>query len=215
MKKTNVSNKPVNPFPWTNVVVPEGWINISTETKLRLCQISRQTLPNTAPLVVARSLIVKSDHSWMLHVHGHHADPLHIPGYDITPVFDPTLTTSLLQKVERLNTCIGNPDSKIIDLAKQKKRGQFLSAKSDVVAYLDGGNCVSSEGQEYSCSVRSASCTLLTSNIGCEVCTAYRKTLLTLCLRARASDEGVHKTKKNYRYCVLKLCFFLIHISFL
>ena len=203
-KKTDVSI-PVNPSHWTNVVVPEGWINVSNETEMRLCQISRQDLPNTPLIVVTRSLVVKSDCSWMLHVHGHRVDASHIPKFDEMPFLDPTSTNTLLQKVDSLNTCVGNHDSKIINLANQKKNGQFLSQKQDVVAYLDVGTCVSTEGQEYASTVCTSSCSLLTNGIRCENCTGYRKTLLTLCLRSDGSGHSVHKNKKNYRYLFKKL----------
>ena len=198
--KNTVPKAAVNPSQWTDVVVPEGWINVSNETELRLCQISRQDIPNIPPLAITRSLVVKSDCSWMLHIHGHRVDPSHIPTYDDTPFLDPTSTTTLLQKVGSLNTCVGNPDPKIINLAKRKKNGQFLSQKQDVVAYLDVGTCVSIEGQDYPSTVRCSSCNLLTDGIRCEDCTGYRKTLLTLCSRSNGSGHSVHKSKKNYRY---------------
>ena len=55
--------KPVNPSQWTDVLVSEGWINITNETKLRLCQIAGQDVPSSPPVVVTQSLVVESDHT--------------------------------------------------------------------------------------------------------------------------------------------------------
>ena len=104
---------------------------------------------STAPVVVTRSLVLESNHSWMLHIHGHRVDPSHIPSFDDKLHLDSASTiASLLQIVCSLNTCVGNPDTKIIELAKCKKNDQFLTLKHDVVAYLDAGTCVSIEGQK-------------------------------------------------------------------
>ena len=67
-----------------------------------------------------------------------------------TPLLDFASTTSLLQKdhVCSLNTCVSNPDTKIINLAKCKKNGQFLTPKQGVLAYLDAGPHVHIENQE-------------------------------------------------------------------
>ena len=96
------------------MLVPEGWINVPNQTELRLCQISRQDVPSTPPVVVTQSLVVESDHSWMLYVHSHRVDPSHIPPFDDTPHLDSASTiTSLFQRVCSLNTGVGNPDTKI------------------------------------------------------------------------------------------------------
>ena len=156
--------KPVHPSHWVpQVVVPEGWMNVFNENELKLCQISKQKVPNTPPLVVTRSLVVMSDQSWMLHVHSHHVNPTHISSLLETPSFlDPASTTLLLQAVCHLNTCVGNPDTRFTDLAMSKKNGRFLSSKKGIAAYLDTGFCISVGDQEYSSTVRCSSCHLLT-----------------------------------------------------
>ena len=44
---------------------------------LRLCCVAYQELEGCSPLVVTRSLIVKQDYSWLLHVHGRPVESCH------------------------------------------------------------------------------------------------------------------------------------------
>ena len=67
-----------------------------------------------------------------------------------------------------------NLDTKIIDLTKRKKNGQFLTPKQDMVAYLDARVRVCIEGQKYSSIV----CHLLKEGIQFEenrdLCSHYK-----------------------------------------
>ena len=63
------------------VKLPPHWIDVTFGAQdLRLCQVTYQDLTEATcnPLVVTRSLIVKQDHSWTLHVHGHLVDPANL-----------------------------------------------------------------------------------------------------------------------------------------
>ena len=76
-----------------------------------LCQLSRQNVLNIHPIVATCSLVVKSDCSCIFR--GHQADPSHILPFDETP---------LLQRVHSLNTCVDNPDTKIITIWQSARR---------------------------------------------------------------------------------------------
>ena len=154
---------PVYPSQWLShlTIIPDGWIALPHETELKLCQISSQTVLSVSPLAVTRSFVVRADYSWILHVNNHLVDPKLISSIQKIPsLLDATLTTTLLQPVCMLNTCVGNPDMKFTELAKSKKNGQFFSRKQKVVAYLDSGFCVLMDGQQDVSTVRCSNCHL-------------------------------------------------------
>ena len=103
------------PENWmAQVKLPPHWIDVTFGAQdLRLCQVTYQdpTEATCNPLVVTRSLIVKQDHSWTLHVHGHLVDPANLPSLHSFP---PTLTSGstslLLIELANMHTCIGNPE---------------------------------------------------------------------------------------------------------
>ena len=167
-------------------------MNVSCEDsdELRLCRVSHQEVTQCPPLVVSCSLIVKADHSWILHVHGHAVDPTLTPSLaEIPSLLDISSMSTLLQKVSSLNTCVGNPEAKFVALCETKKNKQFLSASKQVIAYLDSGISVILNGQEYPSTVRCSSCSLLIDGIRCEMCTKYCKNLLTSISRQKNSTE--------------------------
>ena len=206
-KKTHVKEGDVHvpallyPSQWLNVSIPDGWNTIPHERELRLCQISSQALSSIPPLVVTRSIVVKADYSWMLHVNNHQVDPQNISSFvEVPPFLDASSTTSLLQAVCTLNTCVGNPDPKFIDLAKSKKNSQFLSSEKEVVAYLDSGFSVVVDGQQYASTVRCSSCHLLTDRLRCTNCGVYRSTLIAMSYRFEKRNTTVQSKTTNYRY---------------
>ena len=155
-------------------------------------------------MAVTRSIVVKADYSWILHVNNHHVDPQNISLLvEVPPILDADSTASLLQTVCKLNTCAGNPDPKFINLAKSKKNGQFLSNKKEVVAYLDSGFCVLVDGQQYVSTVRCSNCQLLTDHVRCTYCVVYRSTLISMCYRLEKCNSSITSKKTNYRYVLI------------
>ena len=205
-KKTHVQPKgqevlptPVYPSQWiSKIAIPDGWTTVIHDTELRLCQISSQALLSVSPLAVTRSIVVKADYSWILHVNNHHVDPQNISLLvEVPPILDADSTASLLQTVCKLNTCAGNPDPKFINLAKSKKNGQFLSNKKEVVAYLDSGFCVLVDGQQYVSTVRCSNCQLLTDHVRCTYCVVYRSTLISMCYRLESTIPVLQVKKQT------------------
>ena len=170
-----------------SVPVPVGWTNAFSESEERFCEITRQDIPDTPPLVVARSLVVQPDSSWMVHVHGHQVDQAHILSFlEVPSEICLATTATLLSTVATLAVCVGNAESRFVELAKQKG-GNFLSSTGEVVAYVDKIACVSVEGQQH-LTVRCANCQLMVSkeldSHQCSLCEKYRKTLYVLSNRA-------------------------------
>jgi hypothetical protein len=155
-----------------------------------------------APLIVSRSLIVKLDGSWILHVHQHKVDPKTIPVLsEFQLCLNSETALSLLEKVCHLHTCIGNADSKFTELGKSKKDNQFTSAKGAVVAFLDAGFAIHCASESSSCTVRHVNCHLLT-NAESKQCALHRNTLFSLA--SGVSKKTVSTSKKtNYQLVIL------------
>ena len=156
---------------------------------------------SVSPLAVTRSVVVRADYSWILHVNNHLVDPKLISSIQKIPsLLDATLTTTLLQTVCTLNTCVGNPDTKFTELAKSIKNGQFFLRKQKVVAYLDSGFCVLMDGQQYVSTVRCSNCHLLSDRYRCIECAVYRSTLVSMCFRSEKQNASTCLSKSmNYR----------------
>ena len=183
------------------VQLPPHWKDVTFGAQdLRLCQVTYQDLTEAPPLVVTRSLIVKQDHSWVLHVHGHLVDPVNVPGLQ---AFPPTLTsesaTLLLIELADLRACIGNPEEKYVALGESKKNGQFLTENGDIVAYVDRNACIAVGEQKYTSTVRCSKCHILTNDMRCSVCTVYRRSLTAQCFRAVRLSSSVRSKKVNFR----------------
>ena len=185
----------------TAVDIPSKWINISTDTPdMRLCSVSFQEMTGCPPLVVTRSLIIKQDHCWSMHVHGHLVDPSVIQSLALIPsTLDSESATLLLQRIDQLHICAGNPEAKFVALGEKKKNRQFLSSTKEVVAYLETGICVTVKEQQYPSTIRCVSCHLLTDGTRCSVCSMYRKHLIVQHSRAQKCSTSVQKKKINYR----------------
>ena len=182
--------------------IPRDWINVSGATSdMRLCQVSFQESAGCPPLVVTRSLVVKEDRSWQVHVHSHPIDLSIIPTIaGIPSELDRESATLLLSQIAELQTCVGNPEPKFIALGEAKKNGRFLSAAKEVVAYIDRSACVAVGGLQYPSTVRCSKCHLLTNNVRCSECITYRKNLIAQHSRASRHNSSEQSKKINYRY---------------
>ena len=191
-----------------DLVLPSRWTDVSGDSQeLRLCVVTHQGAADApCPLVISHSVVVDTSRSWKVHVHGHLVDTTAIPLLADTPsTLDGSSTTSLLQKISRLNICAGNPDPKFIDLAKTRKNAQFLSASKSVVAYLDRSACVSVNCQYYAVTVRCTKCHLLTCKVRCQECLDYRRTLNLFQSRLTQKDTAKASTSVNHRYSLALL----------
>ncbi len=188
--------------------IPCTWTNKSTvdEQELRLCCISYQDAPGCSPLIVTRSLIIKPDCKWILHVNGHLVDPSVIPSLSTIPSSVSAETAGvLLENIGQLKTCPGNPDTRFVALGEKKKNGQFLSQSKAIVAYIDSGICVSDAGETYPSTIRCSNCHLLTDGSRCTNCRSYRRNLIAQALRTQKpkSPYRLKKNHKNYRLAII------------
>ena len=186
-----------------DLVVPSNWIDVSgDDANLRLCEIVYQQAGSSPPLVVARSLVVdSSSRTWRVHIHGHQLDPSLVPTLVTVPsTLNGSSTSLLLQQLNQLKTCAGNPDVRFVTLAESRKNGRFLSSDKAVVAYLDSSACVTVDGQEFPVTVRCSMCCLLTERVRCSECARYRKVLISTYHRAIQDLPTKRSVKVNYRF---------------
>ena len=167
-----------------------GWISSSPHgsSDLCFCRISQPESSNS-PAFINCSLFIESDCTWHLHVHGHLVPSDNSVHREHPNLLNSASATTLLSELSSLHVCPGNPEQKFISIATEKRNGEFLSIKGEVVAYLDKNG---------SGTVRTSKCHLLIENLRCQECTKYRKNLLVQ--HSRILHAPAQKSKKvNYR----------------
>lgn len=66
-----------------------------------------------------------------------------------------------MEILDTASVCACHPDDKFVQMMKAKKGKKALATNGQTTAYLDE-KAVTLNGQKYSCTVRSASCEMLT-----------------------------------------------------
>ena len=90
----------------------------------------------------------------------------------------PDTVSDLLNKLDSLRLCVGNPDSRFIQLLKAKK-GKIVATNGSVSAYIDG-TPTELNGVKYPETVRSSKCDIIGHTVKCEACGKYRSNLRTM-----------------------------------
>ena len=103
-----------------------------------------------------------------------------------------------------------------MSLGEAKKKGQLKSLEKEVVAYVDSSACVGIGHQQYAHTIRCMKCHLLTTEVRCSECAAYRKNLLAQHSRARRRSTLVQRRTTNFRCCVclclsVRLCAYTMY----
>ena len=174
---------------------------MSIEHELRLCNVSYQEAPGYPSFFVSRSL-VKPDWTWTVYINGHLVDQS-VPPITSIPPCSTGETAVVLQKINTLKICPGNPETRYVAVAENKKNKQFVSHSK---AYIDSGFCVEFNGNSYPATVRSTNCHLLTEDKQCAECKGYHRNLSTLALRfEKMKRPSCVKSYKNYRSVILSM----------
>ena len=115
------------------------------------------------------------------------------------------LITKLISEVDKYHVCIGNPDTKFVEMLKSYKAKQILDrSRSIVVAFLDQKGILHN-GTYYHSTVRAVSCPIVTKaeNPKCTYCTDYRRNLRSLYSRYEkksCSSQTSTNTYTNIRF---------------
>ena len=160
---------------------------------------SSSTLP-----YMSHCLTVSGNGSWKLYIHGKNVDA------DVcarllsdAPINQPTCLAAMVQKVDSLNICIGNPESNFVEICESHKGDKICSPDGSVAAFKD--QCVlMHEGEQINHTVRSSKCDLIVGGSRCDSCRKYRSVLRAMSSRQKRSPPSAERTgissHANYRY---------------
>ena len=168
-------------------------MHVSNQDVIRQCKISSSSVP----LVITHCLMVDSTLKWSLFVHNHEVLQSRCSALrSFQNRLSPESLCRLLQYIDSLNVCVGQPDHHFIDMASAKK-GVFKSRDGKVSATLDSYACRST--------IQTVKCELLTTSEKCKCrpCITYRATIRKLynrwCKRS-LSPIGDSSSHTNFRY---------------
>ena len=140
---------------------------------VRVFHIQHQetTCSLSMPVLVSRCLIVYRDYTWTCKVNGITLPTTSSVCSSLSDTICLSDFSSLLSSLKTSYVCPGNDDSHFVEFCKTK-RGQFLSVKKTVVAFLDQFNGNSP-------TVRHISCDLLVTNEKRSYVASYRGVLVS------------------------------------
>ena len=148
-------------------------------TCIKLCKLATQSSSPQQPLVVTHCLTVNSTLHWSLFVHNHEIKHNKCTALATVPErLNPNTLARLLNLVDCLGVCVGQPDEHFIAMAIARK-GTFTSHDGATVASLDHYAPVSLNGESFAQTVRTTSCELLVHGVKCDSCKTYRAMLRT------------------------------------
>ena len=148
--------------------------------EIRLCKILCQPLSSKQPMAISHSIIIHSDLTWTVFVHGHKVNPTNRSPLSSIPT--PITSASLAKLVDILDMasiCPGHPDDNFLKMADSRK-GKFTSVSEEVVAFTDDHIPVTFNGSTFSRTLRTAACDILVHGGKCDACTAYRPQLRSM-----------------------------------
>jgi len=104
----------------------------------------------------------------------------------IPSILKPENLVTFLQLLDKLNVCVGQPDSRFVSMVQQKN-DTIISPAGNKTVYIDSFGPVYFNEQRYTETVRTVQCEILTTESKCKACKAYRDTLRTLSNRLAKS----------------------------
>lgn len=143
-----------------------------------ICKLSSQFSSDRHSLSVTYCLMINSNLSWTLSVHGMKIDAHVRPFLSTisTKLSKKSYVQQLLSLLDNSMVCPGHPDEQFMEMAKAKK-GNLLSRDGKVVVRVDDYSPVTLNGDTYQVTLRFHNCEVLVSNDKCPKCVSYRSTL--------------------------------------
>ena len=146
----------------TSMSLPDGWVDLTGGSEESVTLSKLQHYPGK-PVQSTHTLVINSDFTWNVYVHGHLAQKSQCSLLSDLPerLHCNEDFKSLLTAVHASNVCIGNPDKRF-DGLKTERKGVFKNASGErVVAYVDSKASVLDGFQSYSETIRHSFCELL------------------------------------------------------
>ena len=119
----------------------------------------------------------------MICVHSKELTVAQCPSLSDTPARLVSLDVShfqhLMHLLDQIQVCPGHPDEHFVKMTRAKK-GQLISSSGDIAAYIDSSAHVELNGHNYSPTVTSSKCHILTPAMKCLECVSYRDTIRSI-----------------------------------
>jgi len=175
------------------------------------------TNPSTQhSLVISHSIAINQNLTWSLNVNGQQVDTALCTYLASVPsVLSPRALSEMLELIESLQICTGQPDSDFVNLL-QLRKGKIVSLQGTTSAYIDNTPFISKD-KFNSVTVRTTQCEILTKTGICQSCKQYRSTLRKLCNRLKHCTPINSSSHTNDRSALLncEVCMlFLIVYSY-
>lgn len=159
--------------------MPRQWvIQNQKEDAVSICKISSQPNPSTGSLVITHCIVINSDLTWTVSVHGHQLDASKCSVLSKVPS---TLSTDSLQSfvhtLSQYQVCPGHPDAQFVRMVEAKKGKLVSKDGKSIAAMVDDFSTVYLNGDAYSKTVRVSTCEMLLHGTKCPSCVSYRNSL--------------------------------------
>jgi hypothetical protein len=174
------SQSPIQTLASTLKLPNQQWVIQQNELSTAVCKISSRTGPSSHTLVVTHCIMIKSDLSWTLSVHGHPLDKHKCSALSTIPSkLSGCSLEALVSLLDKCQVCPGHPDKHLVEMGLSKK-GQFLLKSGKVSGSVDTYAKVYLNGNEYDTTVRSTNCEMIVQGTKCAACVAYHDSLRRL-----------------------------------
>ena len=170
-----------------NIQLPSLWSKSYTDTEYKVYKVEDVD----GCLKVTRSILIKADCSWAVHVHGTNiANPTMLPILTgISSILTVEDAQCLLNKLDTAMVCPAHPDPTFIGCIESFKDKVFLTRSKDVLAELDTFAPVTLKGVTYSKTVRPKLCHMIVQSGRCSSCTQARQSILQRYNRWKTQQE--------------------------
>jgi len=131
-------------------------------------------------------------------------------------MLDPESFATFLKLIDKLTACVGQPDSRFVDMMQQENN-EIILPVGNKTACIDKFAPVYCNEQKYAVTVHTANCDVLTSKTKCKHCKAYQVTLHTLSnhltkpmVDSNASSNSHTNKRYVHKYHHYVLCIYVI-----
>ncbi len=166
----------------------KSWVDQSPDpvTCIQVCKVMTQEISHQRqPLFISHCLSVDEELQWSLFVHNQriNLDDFSVLS-DIPKMLTQDSLSKLLQVLNELKVCPGNPDDKFVEIVRAKKGG-MKRKDGELACFVDDYASVHLNGDVYETTIRPSNYGMLVNAIAsrCENCNSYRNYLRTLSSR--------------------------------
>ena len=183
-------------FPsWISSAPESQWICHSsiTDGNISICKVLNQGANSQESTIITHSLVIKTDRTWTLTVHGKLINPIKCSCLSsISEKLSVESLSAIIVIVDRCSICPGHPDENFIKMLEDNK-GKLLSKNQGEISSIDNHSPVQLNGQIFSKTVRHSKCQVLVSEGKCSTCVKYRNSLRRIYHRWLKKKHSPHR----------------------